>query len=156
MIENVLIRWFASGGAKVLTTSNKQAARRDEILDGLDKDLVKRAGKVNASLKRSMPGKGIWLFDASSGGDTYTVSLKAEPPTARTTKVTSSDLYLRCTCPFWQYGGPEYHAKRGKYLYKTPQGTAGTPDVRDPDKNNYVCKHAYAVLQKIDKYRLRK
>lgn len=153
LAKRVASRWLQE---RLRSPLRKVAETRKDILRGLDKDIEKRAKGVTAKLKRSMPSNGIWLFRASSRGDTYTVTVKADPSSSRITKLVSSDLLVKCTCPYWQYGGPEYHAKKKGYLYKSPEGTASKPKQMDPDSNNYVCKHAYAVLQKIDNYRIRR
>ena len=57
------------------------------------------------------------------------------------------DLRLTCTCKYWQYQGPEYHASQEDYLYGTTRGTADFPEKRDPNGTHKVCKHAYAVLR---------
>lgn len=57
------------------------------------------------------------------------------------------DLYLNCSCPFWQWSGPEYWAYKQNYLYGRPRGTAAKPQVRDPDKSHRMCKHVVAVLR---------
>jgi hypothetical protein len=33
-----------------------------------------------------------------------------------------------------------------------PRGTAGPPDIRDPDRKNWLCKHAYAVLRHLERH----
>ena len=59
---------------------------------------------------------------------------------------TGEDLRLSCTCDFWKYQGPEYHAVQGGYLLGEPQGSATEPLVRDPQGRNRLCKHVVAVL----------
>lgn len=57
------------------------------------------------------------------------------------------DLHLTCTCNYWQYQGPEYHAVQNDYLFGTVRGTAEQPTKKDPKGTHKVCKHAYAVLR---------
>lgn len=52
-----------------------------------------------------------------------------------------------CSCPFWVFGGPEYHARQGGYLLGDPRGPATPPNVRDPQGQNLLCKHVLAALQ---------
>jgi hypothetical protein len=59
---------------------------------------------------------------------------------------------MTCDCPFWRYNGPEYAAKNGGYMLGLPHGTASPPDVRDPDRQYYLCKHTYAVLKRLDEF----
>lgn len=53
----------------------------------------------------------------------------------------------RCSCPFWVFGGPEYHAAKGGYLLGVPRGAATPPQVRDPSGVNLLCKHVLAALR---------
>tara|TARA_Y100001970_G_C14054588_1_gene760829 strand:+ start:508 stop:885 length:378 start_codon:yes stop_codon:yes gene_type:complete len=57
------------------------------------------------------------------------------------------DLYLTCTCNYWQYQGPEYHGVQNDYIYGKVRGTAEQPTKKDPNGTHKVCKHAYAVLR---------
>lgn len=59
---------------------------------------------------------------------------------------------MTCDCPFWRYNGPEFHAKQGGYMLGLPHGSASPPDIRDPDRQYYLCKHTYAVLKRIDEF----
>lgn len=59
---------------------------------------------------------------------------------------------MTCDCPFWRYNGPEFHAKSGGYMLGAPHGSATPPDVRDPDRQYYLCKHTYAVLKRLDEF----
>jgi len=59
------------------------------------------------------------------------------------------NIFINCTCGFWIYQGCEYHAKTDGYLLGSPQGTANKPKKKDPEGENRVCKHTYAVLNKI-------
>jgi hypothetical protein len=59
---------------------------------------------------------------------------------------------MTCDCAFWRYNGPEFHARSGGYLLGAPHGTASPPDVRDPDRQYYLCKHTYAVLKRLDEF----
>jgi len=62
------------------------------------------------------------------------------------------NIALTCDCPFWRWNGPEYHAKTEDYMLGQPQGTAAPPDIRDPDRVYYLCKHAYSVLVRLDDF----
>lgn len=62
------------------------------------------------------------------------------------------DIALSCSCPFWKWNGPEYNAKNNNFLLGRPRGTAAPPDVRDPDRQYWVCKHAYASIRRLDSF----
>lgn len=62
------------------------------------------------------------------------------------------NISLVCDCKFWQYNGPEYHAKSKSYLLGQPNGKASPPNVRDPERKHFLCKHAYAVISKMESF----
>jgi hypothetical protein len=62
------------------------------------------------------------------------------------------EISMSCDCPFWRWNGPEYHAKVQNYLLDKPRGTASPPNVRDPDRIHWLCKHAYAVLRRLEEH----
>lgn len=128
----------------------KQAKTVKEILQGLDNDIESRASDVQLTSQDNNQISNTLTYKATSGGPTYTVKIRAVPPEdSDQRKYWEADVRLSCSCKFWRYGGCEYHAAKGDYLYSpnTPRGTLGVPDVRDPDNNNYVCKHVYKALQ---------
>jgi len=59
---------------------------------------------------------------------------------------------MSCTCNFWRYNGPEYNAKSNNYLLGNPSGTATPPNVRDPSRKYWLCKHAYAVVARLNDF----
>jgi hypothetical protein len=59
---------------------------------------------------------------------------------------------LSCDCNFWRWNGPEFHAKNNDFMLGQPAGTAGPPNVRDPKRQYWLCKHAYAVLRRLDAF----
>ena len=59
---------------------------------------------------------------------------------------------MSCNCPFWRWNGPEFHAKENSFMLGQPFGTAEAPNVRDPDRKFWMCKHAYAVLRRLDNF----
>jgi hypothetical protein len=86
-----------------------------------------------------------WIFSVDCGHGPKAVKIKAVPK-GKNRKFSALDLELSCSCPAWQWLGPEYHAKREKFLLKPQSGTASTPDIRDPERDNRVCKHVAAAL----------
>ena len=67
-------------------------------------------------------------------------------------KVSKLDVAVTCSCPFWKWGGPDYNAKQNGFLFQSPRSDQSTPDIRDPERDNWVCKHAAAALAKADDY----
>jgi len=62
------------------------------------------------------------------------------------------EVAMVCNCPFWQWNGPEHNAKSNSFLLGQPYGTASPPNVRDPNREYWLCKHSYAVLRKLDNF----
>jgi hypothetical protein len=121
----------------------------NEIIKGLNRDVVNRSRGCRVNRYRTLQNN-IWLFRAVCTGETYTVSLQAldtdgDPKTPK-------DLKIKCTCPHWKWGGPDYNAYKGDYLYKNPMSDLSFPDKRDPNLENKLCKHAYAVLDSARSY----
>ena len=119
------------------------AAKRYELLGQTSRDMRDKAQSVRptfVSLKED-----VYLFKAGSKGYDVKVTFPWSKPD-------DFDVRLSCTCPVWQFQGPEYHAQREDYLLGSPKGTASTPEVRDPKRHNKLCKHAVAVLRRLDRY----
>lgn len=130
----------------------KQAAKIEDIFKGLDPDVVEKSKDITVRLK-SHPLPIDWDFIAFSGDKKYEVSVRAltdQDPNAKLVKF--ADVLVSCTCPFWQWQGPEYHAKQREYLFGDPRGTASKPVIKDPENHKYLCKHAYKVLDAMKLY----
>lgn len=120
------------------------AARREEILRGLDSGVKKRSGPLKPVLKVDRPELRRYQVKGSSDSYLVTVSSAGEGPWA------ARDLRVACTCEFWRWQGPEHWARAGGYLHGKPGGTAAPPEARDPDRKNRVCKHVAAVLAALN------
>ena len=160
------------GGSKKSPKSNKTAAESlehawfksamtiGEIRSHTSPGVLAKGTKVKLSVKRADPARGIWTYTASgSEGAKYTVRVKALPPTSRgkpgnTTDVQKLDVLVSCSCPFFQYQGPEHWARANDFLYGKPRGTAATPTEKDPSGKNWVCKHAARALDMLGLARL--
>lgn len=55
-----------------------------------------------------------------------------------------------CSCPAWQYWGSAYWSDNMKY-YIPPHREDRYPEIRDPEGNNLVCKHALRVAYYVRK-----
>ena len=127
-------------------TAARVAATAEQILSGLNPKFLSRSRKVQVTLKRADRKKLRWVFSVR-GNHVYAVKVRAMRPRANTTKFSKMDLELSCSCPAWQWQGPEYHATGQKQYQLGPlMGTASPPDIRDPERQNFVCKHMAAVL----------
>jgi len=149
------------GSAKVIPSghdfANKEAmavrvaAKMADILNGCDPGIRTRAKSIKPTVQTADKKALSYQFQVpSSDGGTYTVKVKATAPEG-VEKLSDMDLKVSCTCGFWQFQGPEHHAKDDGYLLGNPRGTAMPPGVRDPRGKNRVCKHLVAVLDHIKK-----
>lgn len=57
---------------------------------------------------------------------------------------------IHCTCPAWKFTGPAYLSTREKYRLPESKYVENRPaNIRDPEEQNYVCKHVVRVVQHI-------
>ena len=117
----------------------RTSAYLQEILKGLDPKIKSNASSVKAVVN-GFEEKVLKEPIEFVVGD-YIVSVEAQG------EKSNPDLRLSCTCNYWQYQGPEYHATQNDYLYGKVRGTAEQPTKKDPEGTHKVCKHAYAVLR---------
>ena len=136
-------------GARVATIQGsekvKVASNAEQILSGLDRKFQERADKCSAQVKRADIKNLRWIFSVDCGNGPKAVKIKALPK-GRSKKFSNLDLELSCSCPAWQWLGPEFHAKTETYGLGKPVGTASTPNIRDPERDNRVCKHVACAL----------
>lgn len=121
------------------------ASKPDEIVTGLNPQFAQRAKTCGVTLKRVDAGNLRWLFSVNCGNGPKVVKLKAFR-SGNVVRLGKMDIDVACSCPAWQWLGPEHHAKSNDYLDGSPRGTASTPVIRDPEGINRVCKHVAAVL----------
>lgn len=105
-----------------------------QMLLGLSPEVISRAKDLHPELVKSTETTKVFKVDEQE----VTISFKDE-----------HNPMVKCSCSFWKYQGPEYHAKEGDYLLGKPQGTASKPTSKDPEGVNKVCKHVYAILQPL-------
>ena len=124
----------------------RTAALIREIREGCAPILDTRAEGIRSRLVRSDIKNAVWLFDVpGSKGESYRVRLKAQRR-GNVLDIQKIHIKVSCSCPFWRWQGPEYHAKQGGYLYGRPQGSATKPDVKDPNSEHRACKHVLACF----------
>lgn len=134
--------------------AGRVAATYMQILSGVNPKIVTRSSEVKVKLKRADIKNLRWIFSAESNANNlYAVKVKAIRPKKGMTAMAKMDLEVSCSCPAWQWQGPEFHAAGGYQLGQV-RGTAGTPDIRDPERQNKVCKHVVAVLDNIKSWKL--
>ena len=129
--------------------SIKIAVRMGEVMQGLNPKVLDRSKKCKATVKRADIPNLRWIFAVNCGNGPKAVNLKATRK-GNITAMSKLELDVKCSCEAWRWLGSEYHAKREKFIDGKPRGTASTPDVKDPERINRVCKHVAAVMQQIE------
>lgn len=140
-------------GSRVLPSGaghvEKQAALIRDIREGCSSDLLARSAKVKFRLARVDSKNALWLFRVpGSKGASYQVRLKATRK-GNIRDMQKAHVKVSCSCPFWQWQGPEHWAKQGDYLLGKPRGLATRPGVQDPNGQHRACKHVLAVLSHV-------
>jgi hypothetical protein len=128
----------------------KTAATLGEILARVDRKIRARAVGLDPQLQRTDTKNWIWTWRV--GKHAVKVQAFKRGTASNFDKV---NLRVSCSCPFWQWWGPEHWGKRDDYLRGEPRGTATPPMIRDPFHWRPVCKHAYAVLRRSQKFFVR-
>lgn len=136
-------------GSRVLPRERRQAALIADIRQGCAPDLGSKARGLRVSLRRVDGASATWLFDVQGSQATpYRVRLQATRK-ANTKALVKSHVRVSCSCPYWQWQGPEHWAKQGDYLYGKPVGTASRPSTQDPQGQHKACKHVLAVFDHV-------
>ena len=126
----------------------RTAAKLGEIMQGTSPEVLSKGKACKVTVKRVDVPNLRWMFLVDAGNGAKVVRLKATRQ-KNVTKFSKMELKVTCSCPAWQWHGPEFHAKSEGYLDGKARGTASSPDVKDPRKHNRVCKHVAAVLSMV-------
>lgn len=148
LVENVVQLWLlrtAHSRLVPLDGSARIAARFAEIEQGLNPKVTERASTCSVSVKRVDIGNLRWLFSVDCGNGSKIVKLKATRKGV-VKALAKMDVNFTCSCPAWRWLGSEFHAKGEEYIDGKPRGTASTPNIKDPQRINRVCKHVAAVI----------
>lgn len=151
IVQNVVNLWLLKTAHEVtipLEGQVKVAVKLSEVESGLNPKVLERAQKCSVGLKRADTGNLRWIFTVDAGNGPKLVRLKATRK-GNTTALAKMDVAFSCSCKAWRWLGSEYHAKGEKYLDGKPTGTASTPDIKDPERINRVCKHVAAVINQV-------
>jgi hypothetical protein len=126
----------------------KIAVTLSEITHGLSPKVLRNARRCKTAVKRVDAKNLRWIFAVDCGNGLKVVKLQAVR-SKNIVKLVKMDLRLSCSCPFWQWQGPEYHAQTKGYLLGDPRGTASAPDIKDPGRVQPICKHVASVLDLV-------
>ena len=137
---------------RLRSSFSRVASRWRDILQGLNPKFLERSKTVGVTLKRVDRKNLRWIF-AVKGNHDYLVKLRVLRR-GIVQDILKMDLELTCSCPAWQWQGPEYHSTTEDYQLGKPRGTASPPDIRDPERQNFVCKHVAAVLNFVKDWKI--
>lgn len=133
--------------SRVIPQTIKSAATIGEILTGTESVVHDRAKQRRVSLRRADPKRGIWTFSVTgSKGKTYTVRVKGLRE-GNAKDMRNMQVQVSCTCPFYQWQGPEHWATADGYMHGKPMGTATFPKIMDPSRQHLTCKHGVLALR---------
>jgi len=116
----------------------------------------------------------VWEVPSQSSTGSYTVMISVEPKDKTLFSIAkskwdmkkfinvikTSDVKVHCTCPDFLYGGAKYnlgkYGKHGVSAIEISSGYEGeadvvtdAPDIRDPNRENVMCKHCIAVSSRF-------
>jgi len=137
--------WTALQDFQADASMARNAALIGEIREGCSPDIQNRSEGLKVKLARVDAKNAVWLFNVEGSKKPYRVKMKATRK-GNIRSLQKTHVKVSCSCPFWQWQGPEFHAKQGDYLYGKAQGSASKPDVKDPNGQHRACKHVLAVL----------
>lgn len=114
----------------------------------------KNSHNCSVALRNFNATKGTWSWGvrcgelySDSGGHTVNVKLLDNPAESEDKK--DIRVKINCDCPAFLWWGSQYHLYNEGALLGSPRGLLKSPDVRDPNKQNLVCKHIYAVINRM-------
>jgi hypothetical protein len=91
-------------------------------------------------------------YDKKNRVFSFSVDCGNSPKSVQASLSDIDHVALSCNCPFWRWNGPEFHAKGNSFMLGQPFGSASVPNVRDPDRKYWLCKHTYAVLRRLESF----
>ncbi len=127
----------------ILMLKLRVAIHPEELAPRTPDKIKNNAKTCEVSLVSYDKGTRVFTFAVNCGNGAKTVQ----------TKLSDIDqVAMSCNCNFWRWNGPEFHAEGNQFMLGQPFGSATTPDIRDPDRKYWLCKHAYAVLRRLDNF----
>lgn len=148
-----VIPWNADM-AQNMDFSIKTADTMAMILRRVSPKVKQRAKERPARITGVDRQRNLWFFQSGE----YFQRLRAIPrPGSKAQNIRHMDVLVSCSCPFWQWQGPEHWSKENEYLYNRnrTRGTAAYPEVRDPKFRHAVCKHVVSVFNLVKTQKLK-
>ena len=102
---------------------------------------------------RSKPWIYRWVFNTSSGGETYKTIFQFIP-LGNIVDLDKLHVRVTCSCNSWLFWGAQYNSFRNNYLEGPIRPKLSPPRVRDPNGKFLVCKHVLKAIDEIRNKRL--
>jgi hypothetical protein len=145
--------------------NNKKAFTLNRIVEMTDDFALRYVPGVNVKVYKSERKDMIFYFKAKgfeswSATEYHDVIVEFQK-NKKVTDIKALDVKLSCSCPFWQYYGPNDNAIAEDYLYgesKYKKYKRKNPDIKTKPrdnsflKKNRICKHIAAVNQTISNW----
>lgn len=110
--------------------------------------------KTPTKIRKNAEACTVVLVDYDKPTRTFIFNVKCGTD-KKVVKAALSDIKnvaLVCNCEFWRYNGPDYNAKKNDFLLGPPVGRATPPNIRDPRRQYWLCKHTYSVITRLDDF----
>lgn len=120
---------------------NKVAVTALYLINSVPQSIKLKSRDYEPNLVRTRGNS--WTYKV---GD-YVVRIKV-PVIISRKKLGKQDILVSCTCNFWKWNGPDYHASNQGYSERTFSDLS-RPVERDPQNQYLICKHACAALRQF-------
>lgn len=133
--------------------ASKVAVKIPEIMSSCGPEVHQKARNIPIKLRRVDQKNAQWTFDVRGSSGSYKVRVRVTKK-GNVRDPYKVDVLVACSCPFWQWQGPEHWARKKGYLLGRPRGTATNPKIKDPKGRHGACKHVLAVFERIKGFAL--
>lgn len=135
---------------------NKQSVTIDYLLQNIPLEIRQKSKPVVVNFVKQVRDR--WIYKVND----YIVRIKiikipaatrkklTKKTLSRMLRVKNRDVFVSCTCNFWKYNGPDYNANEQDYGERVFSDLS-SPDEKDPQNKNLLCKHAYKALKEFKK-----
>ena len=126
--------------------------RLRSLLDSASSVIKGRAEGYNVSYRLRLFKKdknNFYFYVKKPGGKRYRVNFQFQGND--TEDMINDDVKVSCTCGYWKWFGPDWNAIQNNYKLRR-MSDGSPPDIRDPQRENYICKHVYAAGKVLNDY----
>ncbi len=124
--------------------------RLQDIRRRTERPIHERARTLTTKLTGQLKGRNTWFFETSGGSRPWIQKVKAHPgKSSRSTLVWEQNITTMCGCPAWLWWGSQWNAVKAKYQYGLPIPKLLPPNINDPEREKFACKHVISVSEWI-------